>query len=315
MTDAGPDPARAQSITVLHVDDDPASVDLVRRFLERETDDASVTVRSTTDPTDVLDVLDRAAIDCVVSDFDMGAMDGLALLHSVRDASRDLPFILFTGSEREDIRRRVSDAGPTACVRKGDSEQLRILARLVRTSVRRHRREQAAGPVVAGPSRRLERAPAAQTDQRSAESRRDAGQASRALMSSIDDAWRDGSAPETGANDAPESQVCVDERGLRRLLEWLAAESGPGGQSSAASTHPQPDGFYLENRQDVEARPQRRPTIEHCEGATGTSTAVGLEEVREIARDYGWQTHTTSAVDGRLRIEFTRRNRPVPQPR
>jgi PAS domain S-box-containing protein len=104
---------RDEPIHVLHVDDDPAFLDLVSRFLERT--DEGITVVSVDDAAAALDRLEGDdRIECVLSDYEMPGMDGLEFLSCVRDRCPRLPFILYTGrgdeaTATEAITRGVSD--------------------------------------------------------------------------------------------------------------------------------------------------------------------------------------------------------------
>ncbi|WP_435069398.1 PAS domain S-box protein [Haloplanus sp. C73] len=108
--------AETRAPRVLHVDDDADFAALTAEYLERASD--SLVVETTTSAATALDRLDDGGIDCVVSDYEMPEMDGLELLSAVRETRPNLPFILFTGAESEEL---VSDAlacGVTDCLRK-----------------------------------------------------------------------------------------------------------------------------------------------------------------------------------------------------
>jgi len=126
-------------VLVLHVDDDPAFGSLVATHLERRDD--SVDVRTETDPTAAIDHLDAAAIDCVVSDYQMPELDGLELLESVRDVYPNLPFVLFTAHGSERIAADAIDAGVTTYLRKGSNDAYDRLANRVRNAVDGNRSE------------------------------------------------------------------------------------------------------------------------------------------------------------------------------
>ncbi|WP_144920855.1 PAS domain S-box protein [Halorubrum salsamenti] len=126
----------SKSIEILHIDDDADFADLVSTFLERERD--AFSVRTETDPRDALDALDEdgSAIDCIVSDYDMPALDGLEVLERVRDSRPDLPFILFTGKGSEEIASEAITAGVTDYLQKeGGTEQYGVLANRVQNAV------------------------------------------------------------------------------------------------------------------------------------------------------------------------------------
>ncbi|GAB6878279.1 hypothetical protein JCM17823_05530 [Halorubrum gandharaense] len=136
-------------IDVLHVDDDPAVLDLTAAFLDRELDDVRVT--SIDDPDDALDVLDGATaehtdeektptrFDCVVSDYDMPAMNGLAFFEQLRAIDSAVPFVLYTGKGSEEIASQALNAGVTGYFQKGGPDQQRRLANRVRQAVEERR--------------------------------------------------------------------------------------------------------------------------------------------------------------------------------
>jgi PAS domain S-box-containing protein len=103
-------------IQVLCVDDDPKTLDTVTAFLERE--DERLETVAATDAAEALDRLD-GSVDCVVSDYDMPGMDGIALLQRVREADEEIPFILFTAKGDESVAGEAVTAGATGYLRKG----------------------------------------------------------------------------------------------------------------------------------------------------------------------------------------------------
>lgn len=125
-------------VGVLCVDDDPDLLALTATHLER-TDDA-FDVTTTTDPNEALELLSRTACDCVVSDYDMPSMDGLALLESVRERHPDLPFILFTGKGSEEVASEAIASGVTDYLQKGaGGDRYDLLANRIRNAVEQHR--------------------------------------------------------------------------------------------------------------------------------------------------------------------------------
>jgi len=125
------------AIDVLHVDDDPSVLDLTEAYLERELD--SVAVTSVTDPETALDRLDEDTFDCVISDYDMPAMDGLELFDAIPEQYQEVPFVLYTGKGSEEIASQAINAGVTGYFQKGGPEQLRRLANRVDQAVEEYR--------------------------------------------------------------------------------------------------------------------------------------------------------------------------------
>lgn len=131
-----------ENVRLLHVDDDPALVEVVSEFLELEDDFA---VETETDPTSARERIraDPDAFDCIISDYDMPKMDGLELLESVREDHPDLPFILFTGKGSESIAAEAISKGVTDYLQKATgTDQYGLLVNRVRNAVARHRAEQ-----------------------------------------------------------------------------------------------------------------------------------------------------------------------------
>jgi CheY-like chemotaxis protein/putative methionine-R-sulfoxide reductase with GAF domain len=122
------------TISVLHVDDDPAMVDLTATYLGRVRDD--IEVRTATSGREALETIETERVDCVVSDYDMPTMNGLDLLEAVREFDPDLPFVLFTGKGSEEIASEAISAGVTDYLQKGTgTERYEILANRVANAV------------------------------------------------------------------------------------------------------------------------------------------------------------------------------------
>lgn len=131
-------------VRVLHVDDDPALLDLTADFLERLDD--RVTVRSESDPLAVPDRLDAEPVDCLVSDVRMPGCDGFELCERVREDHPDLPVILFTSERGDRVADRADGAGATDYVPKSPGvEQYRVLVARVREAVRARLAREASG--------------------------------------------------------------------------------------------------------------------------------------------------------------------------
>jgi len=127
----------AERIDVLHVDDDASVLDLTEAYLERELE--AVAVTSVTTPSAALEELDDDRFECIISDYDMPEMDGLALFERICETDCSTPFVLYTGKGSEEIASQALNAGVTGYFQKGGPEQLRRLANRVGQAVEEYR--------------------------------------------------------------------------------------------------------------------------------------------------------------------------------
>ena len=133
--------ARGAAITVLHVDDDAAFVDLAATFIERES--SSIRVLTETTVEEGRAALDEHDVDCVVSDYDMPGKNGLEFLETVRERDPELPFVLFTGKGSEEIASEAISAGVTEYLQKErGTDQYAVLANRIEQAVKRRRAEE-----------------------------------------------------------------------------------------------------------------------------------------------------------------------------
>ena len=131
-----PSPAR-----VLYVDDDDEVAEVVADRLARNDGLSVETVRSVDAG---VDRLAEGDVECVVCDYVMPGMDGLAFLELVRERDPELPFVLFTGKGSENIASEAISAGVTDYMQKGGGEDTyEVLANRIENAVQRYRTERA----------------------------------------------------------------------------------------------------------------------------------------------------------------------------
>lgn len=136
-----PSPQGVESaITVLHIDDDPAFIEMCSELLEMEGERLSV--ETATSAKEGLEYLSETKPDCIVSDYDMPQMDGLEFLEAVRETHPKLPFILFTGKGSEEIASEAISRGVTDYLQKGGgTDQYTVLANRIQNATAQHRAE------------------------------------------------------------------------------------------------------------------------------------------------------------------------------
>ncbi|MFW9994678.1 MAG: PAS domain S-box protein [Candidatus Odinarchaeota archaeon] len=115
-----PGPVSERPVTVLHVDDDPAFLDLTRIFVE--TDHPDLRFNSLIDPLLVFEKLAENQYDAIVSDYQMPGLDGLELLERLREQDKDILFIIFTGKGREEVAIKALNLGADFYLQKGIPE-------------------------------------------------------------------------------------------------------------------------------------------------------------------------------------------------
>ena len=127
---------------VLYVDDEPALLDITRRFLEET---GLFSVDCVLSGSEALGRIAAGQYDAVVADYQMPGMNGIALLQKVRETDTALPFILFTGRGREEVVIESINSGADFYVQKGGGTEAQYaeLSHKIRTAVERRISEKA----------------------------------------------------------------------------------------------------------------------------------------------------------------------------
>jgi PAS domain S-box-containing protein len=120
--------------SVLYVDDEPMLLELAKIFLERSGD---FQVDTVTSAPAALDILTRTSYDCIISDYQMPVMDGIAFLKTVRSRGSVVPFIIFTGKGREEIVIEALNSGADFYIQKGGDPKAQFaeLAHKIRQAI------------------------------------------------------------------------------------------------------------------------------------------------------------------------------------
>lgn len=123
-----------EPLSILHVDDDEGLGSLVEIHLERAESPLDCTVSTETNPREALALIrsPETAFDCVISDYQMPEMNGIDFLEAVRETHPELPLLLFSGEETDEVAAEIIQAGLTDYLKKGvGTEQYTTLIRRV----------------------------------------------------------------------------------------------------------------------------------------------------------------------------------------
>nr|WP_246496062.1 PAS domain S-box protein [Methanocalculus chunghsingensis] len=104
------------TISVLYIDDENTLLEIGKIFLERT---GYLSVTTSSDPRDALDLIRTGEFDVIVSDYQMPGMTGIELLSTLRASGDTTPFIIFTGRGREEIVIEALNKGADFYVQKG----------------------------------------------------------------------------------------------------------------------------------------------------------------------------------------------------
>ena len=267
---AGTALSAGEDITVLHVDDDPDVLDITATFLQRA--DRRFEVVTETDPDAALDRLD-GGVDCVVSDYQMPAMDGLAFLDAVRDEAPELPFVLFTGKGSEEIASDECDSPHLVDVADAHRRMETLIEDLLMLA-----RE---GETVA---------------------EFESVDLGKLLSGCWETLGREGAAlaVETGTT------VRADRDRLRQLLENLLTNAlEHGGTDVTITVGDLADGFYVEDDGPGIPDDDREDVFVSGYSTDDWGTGFGLGIVDRIAEAHGWKVRATEGSNGGARFEVT----------
>jgi len=136
----GKSESMTDTIRVLYVDDDPASLRMRGEFIA-EHERIDVVTESTV--TAGLDRLESDDVDCVLSDVEMPGRDGLEFLECVRGRAPRFPFIVFCTDPSAALVEEALAAGATDCIPKSlPAISYRLLTHRIVDAVEHYRMQQ-----------------------------------------------------------------------------------------------------------------------------------------------------------------------------
>ena len=123
---------------ILYVNNEIPLPEPGKRFLEK---DGQFSVESSTSAPAALSLLGSKDYDAIVSGYRMPEMDGIEFLKKVRSSGNPIPFIIFTGQEREEAVMEAISNGADFCLRKDGSLETQFfeLAHKIRIAIEHQR--------------------------------------------------------------------------------------------------------------------------------------------------------------------------------
>jgi PAS domain S-box-containing protein len=129
--------------SILLVDDEPALLEIGKRYLEKS---GTGRVETCESAYRALEKLQHTRYDAIVSDYLMPGMDGLEFLTCIRERPemKGIPFIIFTGKGSEEAVIAAIDSGADFYVKKGEESQTLFdeLSRKIQLAIGKRKREQ-----------------------------------------------------------------------------------------------------------------------------------------------------------------------------
>jgi CheY-like chemotaxis protein len=102
------------SVSILVVDDEPDVADLFRQRFRREVRDGTYVMHFANSGETALEQLNNGiepTLIVILSDINMPGMDGLALLHAIKEQWPEMPVMMVTAYGDDERRQRASDLG------------------------------------------------------------------------------------------------------------------------------------------------------------------------------------------------------------
>ncbi len=108
---------------MLCVDDQPEILEVIKLFLEKENE---LSVSTVEDPVRALSIITQGNYDAIISDYQMPGLDGIEFLRKLRSQGNYNPFILFTGSGKEEVAIEALNNGVDFYVQKGGDPEVQF---------------------------------------------------------------------------------------------------------------------------------------------------------------------------------------------
>ena len=113
--------SKKDAIRVLYVDDDPSIIEISKQILMDI--DARFEINDACCVDEAFKKLETGQHDVVVSDYELPLKNGLEFLRELREQHREIPFILFTGKDREEVAVKALNLGADSYINKNGSPE------------------------------------------------------------------------------------------------------------------------------------------------------------------------------------------------
>ena len=105
------------SIRILHIDDNEIFLDLSKIYLEKY-GNGQIHVDKLVDPTKALEIISKFNYDMIIADYQMPVINGFELLQAIRKAGVTIPYVILTGSGKEEDRVQALNIGVNHFIKK-----------------------------------------------------------------------------------------------------------------------------------------------------------------------------------------------------
>jgi DNA-binding NarL/FixJ family response regulator len=103
------------SLKILFIDDEEMQLFFIKPMIQSF--DSNIDVVTLSDPLKVFDDLKKENFDCVIVDYTMPKISGIDLIKNIK-GQMDIPCILYTGRDQEDVYEEAINVGVDAVIQK-----------------------------------------------------------------------------------------------------------------------------------------------------------------------------------------------------
>ena len=105
------------SIRVLHIDDNEAFLDISKVYMEKF-GNGQIQVDKLVDPSKAVEMLRKNNYDMIIAEYQMPIINGFELLQAIRKEGVTIPYVILTGSGKEEDRVQALDIGVNYFIKK-----------------------------------------------------------------------------------------------------------------------------------------------------------------------------------------------------